>query len=77
MIIDNMFQVSFTENEIIEAMVLQIECEANDLVASNPDNRRLRQLAGYIRDNKELCGIEHDDGSFHLMIDGVPIREMF
>lgn len=66
--LEKMMNVRFTQEEVIEALLGELDCERNDLVYGAERHTTISNIIERAREN--TMGIDFVDGEFVLMIDG-------
>lgn len=67
--VDNCISVSFTEEELKDALIIKIECALSDLVPGTSEFDRLENLIEHLKNNE--CIMEWYEGEFVLTSDGI------
>jgi hypothetical protein len=76
MIIEYLVQVKLTEQQMVDAIIAQIEMEMNDEVPGTEKYNRLENIVEHAKMSD--CRVEFDDsGDFVLMVDGIAVSEKF
>jgi len=73
--VESLVSVSFTEEELKEALLLMLQCEMNDTVYGTPEHTSKQEIIEHIQ--SETCSMDWVNGKFVLSADGVASSKPF